>query len=517
MSYNRIIFTGQSGLRPDEKKLDISQFYSEFFNKNYQFLKLEDLVKEEFKKKKNIQNPSTIWLGTFLQESPRIIIDQWKNAVKKASKILSVRKNYIIALHAVYYNNRTLEYIIPVSESCLKELKPQVFITLIDDIYDIHLRLRENGHIFNKAHGGSDDPKGVSFELFRILDWRAREIMVTRHLAEELKAKHYVFAIKHNGETLRSLIEENKPTCYVSHPITYVRKLQAKGQKEKAEEIVNEIHNFEEEVSKEFTAFLPTTIDELRIKKNKLVNNVDCLITDREKRWDEDKYDNPSNMMFRKPDKKDIDDPLWNENNIKNESLGNVLEIIAKVINTQIDVRDHIMVEQSDVLMVYRPCYDGEVSRGVLEELNYFGVLENKRKKCLMYLPIEDENNLKIKQFIANLEKQVKESPWNKKHTESIALNDEQRKKLLDAYGDREKFDLFFSELFDEFGLQLVLEDTALSKDRIVRSKEIRQEFIDKYFNVVDELLNTYYSNADKKILKLTSHKKIVAKLNTLF
>ena len=377
--------------------------------------------------------------------------------------------------------------------------------------------MRENGHIFNNAYGGSKDPKGISYELFRILDWRAREIMVSRHLADELKAKHYVIAIKHNGDTLRNLIEYNKPTCYVSHPITYVRKLQAKNQIDIANKIINEIHEFEEEINKNFTAFLPTTIDELRIKKIKGLDNKDRMITELENRWDEEKYNNPQKMMFRKPEKKDEIDPLWNPSNADNEAISTSIEMITRVINMQIDVRDHIMVEQSDVLMVYRPCYDGEVSKGVLEEMKYFNILENKNKKCLVYLPKEDEDNLKIKQFVIHLEKQLTYPKWNKINNSPIFLTEMMKKGLLANFGNTENFDLFFAEIFDELGIRLELEDGPLLQDKTVRSKELRLEFINTYFNSIKELLNTYYSDGNKIIKKKVHNKKIIAKLNSFF
>lgn len=506
MSYKRIIFTGQSGLRPEDKDYPIKKFYTEFLTQNYKFFKVEDFIKENYQKKYSNKKLNSIWLGSFLQQTPFTILQEWENAIKKIKSKVSDKDNYIISFHSVFFNNRTIEYIIPAQEKLLRELKPQVFITLIDDIYDIHKRLHENGHIFCGSLGGSDGAQEGLLELLRILDWRAREIMVTRHLAHELNADHYLIAVKHGYNLFNNLIEKKLRTCYISHPITQVRVLQQEGKNTEASNIINEIHNFESLISEKFSAFLPTTIDEFRIKRNEHNRIIPLLFP----RWDEEKYMNPADIVFKKI--KSAPEIIWDKKNIKDKNLSPLLNILATLVQNQIDVRDHILVEQSECLAVYRPCYNGIVSGGVSEEIDYYNNLP-KRKYCLIYLPEEDIMQLKIKQFELLLEKEIKnENLNNRNRMKSIKLEKKQITDLIRLFNKRKELNQFFSDLLVELNLRINLVDGPLKKDKSARAQEYQINFIDTYLKNVKVILNRY-KKADLVIKKTCAPEKIIKQL----
>jgi len=488
--YQRIIFTGLSGLRTDEKTT--SDFYSSFLPNSIPFFKLEDFIKTNYAKKNNNVSVKKIWLGKFLQQPPEIVQKEWKEALNVIKNEIDNRKidNYILAMHAVFYNYRTNEYICPVSEQLLKLIKPQVIITLIDDIFDIHNRLKENGHIFCTSNGGSDidDPNGLLYEIIRILDWRANEIMVTRHLAMELGIKHYLLAIKHDYKLLDNLIIKGKESAYVSHPITQVRNHQRDGNYKKAKKIISEIHRFEEEVSENFSAFLPTTIDEYRFKKD-LRNNRTIILNELFDRWDAEKYSSKINSMFEKNKKENIS--LWRNGKSKG-NLNQLLWILAKIIEKQINVRDHFLVEQCNALIVYRPCYDGIASDGVLEEIDYYLLLKEVNRKCLVYLPKVDRDEFLIKQFESVINNQLKEGKLKqkgRKRLKGIKLKPSQRRKMVEYFQNDST--IFTDEFLNEEKIQPNINEVPL-KDKVPMAQKFIQDLDNSFLSAVNKVFEKY-------------------------
>lgn len=493
LMFQRILFTGQSGLRSDNNPPE--NFYTSFLDGKYHFIKFEDIIKENYSKKSNTQNPRSIWLGKFLQQPPDIVQKEWREALNTIIQNFEKEgiEKCVIALHAVFYNYRTNEYICPVSEQILKNIKPEVIITLIDDIFDIHDRLKESGHIFCPSNGGSDtdDPNGLLYELIRILDWRANEIMVSRHLAMELGIKHYLVAIKHEHKLLKNLIVENKETVYISHPITQVRNLQQLSKVKKANSIITEIHQFEMHASENFAAFLPTTIDEYRfkkeVKKNKQVYTTTLL-----DRWDKEKYNNKYESMFEKNLKENV--LLWRKRKNPKCNLDKLLWIIAKMIEKQINVRDHFLVEQCNSLLVYRPCYEGIASEGVIEEIEYFSLLEKDNKKCLVYLPKIDKEEFIIKQFEVLIENQLRDGRIKRKGKRKeikVKLKPTQRKRIVENF-DRDSI-IFVKSFLDEEKLIINVQEKPL-KDKMTLSQNYITQINTQFSNTVNRVLGLYKS-----------------------
>lgn len=180
---------------------------------------------------------------------------------------------------------------------------PLLVVTLIDDVYDVFLRLSDKDEVFDiqsaisyeyrrreeDKHAPSDvDSQYVlAFEqvttiMLRLLDWRSREISAGDSLAARAEGRSFVLAIKHPVQTARDLILSEcgiSPTrffsSYLSHPISRPRRGQKEHETGKWPDFVLQFHAFVTTASetemdgKKTLLFMPTAIDEYRIAERK--------------------------------------------------------------------------------------------------------------------------------------------------------------------------------------------------------------------------------------------------------
>ena len=174
MAQERIIITGQSGVR-------IKESIDGFIKNAQPFaqgeepcvpIKLEKVMTSVYCEVEGRQAYDTIWMDEILNLPARRLQDIWDAAFKRilkkvASKELR-KRSIILDFHACFYHQSTVEYLSFVREELVRKFKPDVFITLIDDIYDVHRRLKESKQMFSKSSAGAQDPIGCIFELLRI-------------------------------------------------------------------------------------------------------------------------------------------------------------------------------------------------------------------------------------------------------------------------------------------------------------------------------------------------------------
>jgi len=498
MIVRRVIFTGQSGIKIDCVRNDfISKAPS--FVKGHQkplFWKTEDVMENIYLKEHKLSAFPTCWIREILMLPTPALYNLWEKAFKSVLKTIEDRENknkdIFINLHACFYRHRTVEYLSLAKTKLIKRFRPDLFITLIDDIYDIHDRLRGPHQIFAPSYGGAKEPVGAILELMRILDWRAKEIMMTRHFANELGVPNYVFAVKHSYETLDKLIFGDKPKFYISHPISEVRRLQKKGEKEKANQIIEAIHRLESKLSSKFVSFLPTTIDELRIQqeeRDKKTVYMPKLMS----RWDLERYQNPINLLFIPPPKRKSD-PLWEKENKHSRELHLLLKALFEHIEVQVSSRDHKLVEQSNFLFVYRPCFNGNVSGGVMEEILYYTKLTGRssNKKCFIYMPTEDQNKLKIRQLEGILEDKIEKREIVCDNGDSITLNHEEEDKLITAGNDINKLIEVFNDVMDNKSLSYEGERHGLESDKAQKAIDFITKTVSEYISSLDQYISTY-------------------------
>ncbi len=502
----RILITGQSGIK-------INETLKNFCLNNLHFVRgdrpspdlynVEKIMERLYADSGEKLDSEMLWIEKILSlPIPQLYI-LWESAFKEIlSKIEKApERDVIVSFHACFYHHYTIEYLSFVNSIFLLQFKPDIFITFIDDIYDIHSRLRAPNQIFNPALAGAQDSEHIIREMRRILDWRAREIMMSRHLANEInKTPHFCFAVKHPDETFYQLLFENKAPFYFSHPISEVRRLHRSGHEEKANNIIETIHRLEERASHEFVCFLPTTIDEYRIEFNPDNKKYSPSLT---KRWDEEKYANPNGLLYIKPDKV-VDNVFYipGQKSHSGDHAGD-LKNLAEHIEIQISSRDHKLVEQSECLFVYRPCFNGNVSRGVLKEIKYYLLLIDSLKmpkKCFIYLPHEDQNILKINQLQLHLNNAVRQGKVKDhlKRTDDIFLNPNEIDQWISNDENPKQCKTLLRKIITDRGLSVKLERHGLESDSSQEAMQYLNELFIDYKRSVDRFITEYRQAATK-------------------
>ncbi len=503
--YSKILITGQSGIRPDSMKME--EYYSLMLPVSFSVIKLEDFIKKRFAKKIKFRVDS-LWLSEFLSQAPSAIEQQWIEGIDDALDYIKKNtiKKYAVVLHSVFYNNRTLEFFSPICERYLKKLNLQIAVILIDDIYDIHTRLSSEGHIFHVSHGGARKPEAQISELINILDWRSREIMMTRHISNELQIKHYVTAVKHQKLLFENLFQKGLKTCYLSHPITAIRKYLDTGNIAHAKALIKEVYDVELRLAKICSCFFPTTIDEFRLKKDEKGEITFGLNS----RWDEEKYKKPEDLLYIKPSNKSKN--LFNSKINKNASYTFLLDALNKLINNQIDTRDHIMVEQCQAIFVYRPFCEGNISGGVVEELQYYSSINEKKDSlCLIYYTEKDIENLVIKYYMKELKKELELGNLIKTKRKKLDLNDAQKSELIKLWKKKNDFANFLSNYMTSKDIAFSPETRPLSGG-INQAHKYRIEFVSEVVSNINKALKVYQKSSTILLTKETTLDNIIDK-----
>jgi hypothetical protein len=320
-----------------------------------------------------------------------------------------------LAAHTVFYHQRTREFFVPVNVDRMKKWGPDVVITLLDDVEDCLDRLKADGHMFDASaysYTGLDGFTNAVNNMRLLFDWRAIDILEAERLAIELGVPHFCMATKHPLETFASLLYRRAcPVIYLSHPISEPRRRLARGEENALADLLRELGVVGQRLRRATTLIEPTTIDEFRIRKFKVA-------TDRTDAQDTVVYLPRHDQRWPTPP-----DPLWVSppsttehpldpggffpddtleafktfreqtaqllvsatsqqdregvgslpaHLIPLEIAANLIGVLVGDITSQIDARDHKLVEQADGLVVLRPVYLGNPSSGVLEEMKYF-------------------------------------------------------------------------------------------------------------------------------------------------
>lgn len=282
-------------------------------------------------------------------------------------------RHIIVSMHLTYFRHNT--YWSLVDANALKGLKFDMMITLIDDAYSVWSRITSRE---------SRERHGVYVRLRDIFIWRSVEIMMADTIATALGIRNYVVAIKHPISTFHKLIFTKLPKAYLSHPISHVRDNKA---------AVAEIMEFARRLRDLVVLFEPTTIDEAIIER-KWVKDGSTIIG-RDDRWpveyDEDEY------------------PIMLNKDEVNEVVARNPVTKRSLIQDQIMKRDFRYIEQSDMVIAYRPNYGGSLSKGVYSEVT---VAVHMGKPVYVLWPREDgdvaENPFEyVHEYFSNVEELV--------------------------------------------------------------------------------------------------------------
>lgn len=512
-----ILFTGMSGI---ETNSCLEKFIREFreFKKSQGsspiLIKLESIIKEVFYEDHPSESPSNqAWVDLILQQSYPLLEKYWGIAFDRIlTEVNAViagnpETTIFINLHCCYFHNKTQEYIALMNIESVRKLNPKLIVTLIDDVYEIYYRLTKIGGIY---HGSNTTKTEMILRHLRLLDWRSKETMMSRFLAKQLNCKNYLLAVKHSYQTLYNLVIENKTTMYLSHPISEVRRLEKAGRKQDADLIMNEISHISTELSFHFTTFLPTTIDEFRISSNIIKEGG---AEKREfhphltPRWEADKYLSQNEILYINSNFSDVNE-LWQATipEKTDYEINQLLAALADVITDQVTTRDYTLVEQSDLIVLYRPIFNGNASRGVQEEFHYYTALQKDRENpsvCFIYCPQEDIDQYYIKEFNERMLHHLHETKLLTQTSRKFnGITSDECAKLLNAgRSDALILDVLIEVMNDhDITFSITNNKTPLSKDKVsLFKKEFIEELLKSYTVVDDYKQNATFFESNRK------------------
>lgn len=290
------VFTGQSGL---ERKpyLDSMENLAHQDGKKFKVFHVGDLM---YAQKPGLERGKILDLP--LAEIRAILAAVIEQILGESKEYNSIA----VSMHATFRWKRGL--ISGTDFSLFSRLSPDVFITLIDDVHDVKWRLdQEYAHL------------GYTYKDAMV--WREEEILATSIFAKTFGKPHYLFARKHPVGTLYKLLfKPDLPKVYVSFPISAVVD---------KPEILSEIQGFKSELAEHFTVFDPYTISEKRLAYKA--------------------------QVARKAGKQSFD--YDTEGGSTTIQLTEV-ESILKDIDDQIVARDLHLVEQSEIIVAFYPCFE---------------------------------------------------------------------------------------------------------------------------------------------------------------
>jgi len=502
MSQARIIITGQSGVRI-KKSIDGFVKNATPFMQGGALCKpfyLEEAMTDLYCESEGRPRYDTIWMDEILNLPARRLQCLWDKAFGSTLQRMASEDNQaqsiILSFHACFYHQSTVEYLCCVREALVQKFKPDVFVTFIDDAYDVHTRLREPEQMFSGSFAGAQDPVGCVFELLRILDWRANEIMMTRHIAEAVGKRHYVLAVKHSYDTLYKLAYGEAPSFYISHPISEVRRLEEKKEVKQATAISKEIHR--KEMSKNFPCFLPTTIDELRIRRQEKKDG-DRYVPELLERWDAKKYDQPTALLYVPPNV--VVNPLWGSTQKISDDFNLILRVLHENIGFQVSSRDYKLVQQADMLAVYRPCFNGNPSGGIRREIDYYlQVADHENKRCFIYVPRKDQLLLKFRQLEKAIRNEIKNARIEYKGKEEFCFSKDEQELLFSVFENGDMMKVLRGIIDGRQGMRVdASKPHGVGADAAQEATRIITEIVDRNRETCETILRAY-SNAATKL-----------------
>ena len=299
----------------------------------------------------------------------RLLLQKVKELSKK-----DPHTDFIISMHASFY--RANRFMTPAHVGLIREFKPDICVTLIDDIQDIWHRLEGRNR---------ETPPGGYFHLDEIANWRTVEITVGDMIADacvsgDARTKNYVFAVKHPTINLFRLLfqQDQFVRVYACCGITKTRddlKLR------------NAVDAYRERLQQDYIAFDPLTIDEGPIfaafngqypevnvrQANPMLPFIEgseqpTIEIKREARWPLTSVDRLVPSVFEEePSLEAISIPAVEVVRLCTQrDRGS-----RNVIFDHISQRDLRLVSQSVIVPAWRPHLGGELAGGQTRELAY--------------------------------------------------------------------------------------------------------------------------------------------------
>jgi adenylate kinase len=310
----KVVISGQSGLGKTEFTDDLKKFIEKKGKDVAVFhigMRLSEELKVPSHKILNLK-PKVLELGR------RVVFKEIFRELDKEKP-----ENIIINTHNVFRWDGALFPAFNMDQ--LTEFKPDMYISLIDDIYTIYVRIKE-------SYPDKD------YNLKDLMIWREEEMMATEILAEIHGCPHFILARNYGPEIIYKLMfESHLPKVYTSFPITHIRTLP---------EVGKQVNKFRKWIAKHAIAFDPF-----------------CAIKEKGLHYELKKaYGNGRDKIKIKT--------------LDKEVCFDVSEVagIIKDIDGQIVFRDFKLIDQSNMVLAFYPLDDNKrpmLSSGVERELEY--------------------------------------------------------------------------------------------------------------------------------------------------
>ncbi len=255
----KVICTGTSGSGKLEY-LRESLAVSERLGKKVHLYNVGDLM---FKKARELESPTSpekiLDLAPSSLRSLRAAV--FEEILKDSEKV----EHCIISTHGCF---RWKNYLMPAFDvHYLNELKPDLYVTIIDSVFSVSKRLEESPVWRGRL------------SIKDMLIWRDEEIFVTRMMASYQRKPHYVVARGQPPTTIHNLMfRPELPKVYLSFPITLMH---GDGQK------MHEVRQFRDRLRESFEVFDPLAVEDSELRDPEK-HGEDCAIPAAERNEMED-------------------------------------------------------------------------------------------------------------------------------------------------------------------------------------------------------------------------------------
>ena len=367
------------------------------------------------------------------------IVDLWEDAVKEALNRLNKSQKAIKVLssHLIYYGGRRDEFYSPINASLLEKnlFKPSHILLLIDDVYDMYLRLSDEKALFDpkdripSLQGRIKEDEGIDVKtlppeqlaslclewqvgvMTHLLSWRHLEIVIAEKLATQLKTNFLVWGTKQLTCAAALWLQKDRPvSVYLSHPISRPRR--KFRETKKWHKVVGQLNKLQTEFLKnDLVCIMPSAIDEYRIKRKRRNGTLALREPILENRWPL-----PAKMDFimysRHGATRDVNHEMvmafkvWDFENKRfvdlkhtpnslRERADAVLRGFERQIEMQISSTDHLFVSWSNGILIFRPLFlEGTYSSGVKAEIVHWKLLaRTNREKRAAFIHFDEDVN----------------------------------------------------------------------------------------------------------------------------
>ena len=344
----------------------------------------------------------------------------WKDAYRKILDSEPKKRDAkvrLISLHLTWYNPQTREFFSPVDVRHLHNEDYPVthIIVLIDDIYDMYSRLTKTANLYDKKGmdvliGGiaklsaapartmsykGDRPEdlkslqsgnstsqdssidrreneyhtqAVGLALDELISWRRAEMIQAENVARSLDCDLTLLGTKHTRRSLISLVSPSDvPRIYLSHRITEPRRANIEsliqtGSPDAWAPIALEVNLLHRAFADRVQVLInPTAIDELRFQNLSEGRRSPRLAP----RWP---LPDPVDELLWKPapntDYHHFDILHKPQDGQSFEIASHVARSLSNRIYSEISFRDHVIVENTPSLCVFRPFYCENLESG---------------------------------------------------------------------------------------------------------------------------------------------------------